>query len=92
MQQCPEDFPDTQVHATFACFEETLLGTVRSELGAQAVDAALDRACDRFGFTPDGRKNSIVLREAFHALAGQGLTSPTLSAVMDQLAALGGRS
>jgi hypothetical protein len=85
----PEDFPDTQVHASFACFEETLLGTVRGELGAQAVEAALDRACDRFGFTPDGRKNGVVLREAFHLLAGQGLTSSTLSALMDRVATLG---
>lgn len=68
----PEDFPDTQVHASFACFEETLLGTVRGELGAQAVEAALDRACDRFGFTHDGRKNGVVLREAFHCSPGKG--------------------
>jgi len=88
----PEDFPDTQVHATFACFEETLLGTVRSELGAQTVDAALNLACGLFGFTPDGRKNSVVLRAALHELAGQGLTSSTLSALMDQVAALGERS
>jgi hypothetical protein len=88
----PEDFPDTQVHGSFACFEETLLGTVRGELGAQAVEAALDRAFDRFGFTPDGRKNGVVLGEAFHLLAGQGLTSPTLSALMDRVATLGAGS
>lgn len=74
------------------CFEETLLGTVRGELGAQAVEAALDRACDRFGFTPDSCKNGVVLREAFHLLAGQGLTSPTLSTLMDRVATLGGGS
>jgi hypothetical protein len=87
-----EDFPVTQGHASFACFEETLLGTVRGELGAQAVEAALDRACDRFGFTSNGRKNGVVLRGAFHLLAGQGLTSPTLSALMDRVATLGAGS
>jgi hypothetical protein len=43
-------------------------------------------------FTPDGRKNGVVLREAFHLLAGQGLTSPTLAALMDRVATLGGGS
>jgi hypothetical protein len=75
----------------FADFEEMLLETVHSER-AQTFEAALDRACDRFGFTRDGRKNSVVLREAFHAVAGQGLTSPTLSALIDRVAALGGGS
>jgi hypothetical protein len=77
------------VQDTFACFQETLLNTVRSELGPQAFEAAHDRACDRFGFTRDGRKNSVVLAEAFQLLAGQGLTSPTLTALMDRIAALG---
>jgi hypothetical protein len=83
--------PDTQVQVTFAYFEETLLATVHREC-AQAFEAALDRACDRFGCTRDGRKRSVVVREAFHAVAGQGLTSSTLSALMDRVAALGGGS
>jgi hypothetical protein len=58
----------------FAYFEEMLLDTVHSER-AQTVEAALHRACDRFGFTRDGRMNSVVVREAFHAVGGQGLTS-----------------
>jgi hypothetical protein len=41
----------------FAYFEEMLLDPVHSQR-AQTFEASLDRACDRFGFTRDGRKNS----------------------------------
>jgi hypothetical protein len=83
-----EDFPDTQVHATFACFEDTLMDTVRSELGAEAAEAALAQACAHFGFTANGRKNGVVLRQALHELASEGMTSATLSDLIDQVTAL----
>lgn len=92
LRQPVEDFPDTRVTSSFACFENTLWDTVRGELGAQAVGQAISRACVNYGFPTDRarNKNSVVLCEALRELALQGATSAMLTQVMDQIESLTG--
>jgi len=90
LEQPLEDFPNTQVRTTFACFENTLWDTVRAELGPQAVGQAVRRASLRYGFPTDraNNKNSVILCEVLRELASQGVMSATLSQMMNRIETL----
>jgi hypothetical protein len=82
------DHPQTQICGDWACFEEKIGNTVRSEIGHDAWDEALLRICRDLGYSDGGTKNSMVMEEVHRRLAEQGLESPSLAGVLD---AIGGR-
>ncbi len=76
----PVDNPQTQVNADWACFQETLERTVRSEVGDDLWNDSLRDAADEVGYVnvDQARKNPVVLRDAYQRLRQRGGGSPTL--------------
>jgi len=74
------------VHDAYACWQFNLGEIVNDELGESYL-AYRDAAAERYGYSPKrAEKVGVVLAEALHAAAQDGLVSRTLAAVAERMA------
>lgn len=86
-----EEFPETQISDGWAVFQDRLAETVRSGIGEQSFDEALEAACASCGFSKDaGNKNAVVLADAFRRLSETGKRSSELDDILGKISALRG--
>jgi len=87
----PEDFPNTQVDETWACFGKNMRATVAAEVGEVAFATALQAEQRRLGVVRHGEKNPLVVQATMARLKEQGLDSPTLTGIIRGIVQLAGR-
>jgi len=83
------DSPATQLHDTWACFEQDLQTTVQGEFGASAYQEAIQEANQMYGFRgKEGQKNPTVLRTTLERLHRAGGRSAALDALVAKISSL----
>lgn len=84
-----EDWPH-RITDQYACFEQKLETTLRSELGPNLFDSLLEECRDRFGYDEDERalKCPLVVQAIIEKGRGQGGETTTLSQIVSQIVAL----
>ncbi len=80
----------TLITDIFACFENKLEVVLEQEIGAGALVAAIDSAMKHFSVErkEDAMKAPALMEYALSQLAGNGLMSPSLEAILDRVQAL----
>jgi putative ATP-dependent endonuclease of OLD family len=86
--------PVTLVSDAFACFENVLENVVKAELGQQLYQTQLDAVKAKYGLSrnEDAIKVPAIMIEVLAAAAKMGATSPTLTKIVEKIAALRSKS
>jgi energy-coupling factor transporter ATP-binding protein EcfA2 len=84
------DFPETQVHATWATFEYELETLLERELGDDALTALISHVADEIGSDRSRRalKNGEVMSRVIEHAYDNGLRLPTLENIVDEVTKL----
>lgn len=87
--RAPQDFPPLTVEAAFACFHTDLEQTLEEEIGVALFNQLLDQVKTTYGMTKRNAaiKNPRVLAAVLRLAADQGMTSPTMAAIVDRIEA-----
>jgi hypothetical protein len=86
----PVDFPPLQVTDDFACFRTDLEKTIRSEIGEEAFDQALEEAKAEFGMARGSQaiKNPALIARVLGVLRADGHVSTSLESIVMRIAKL----
>ena len=86
-----EDWPE-KVTEQFACFKQTLNETLRTEIGEQLFDNALNTFCERLclGKKKYAVRNPQVIQEIINEAQNKGKSSKTLENIISQIIAIRG--
>lgn len=85
-----EDWPDTTVAETYACFSVNLEQTLRQEIGEPLFRSVLDRLKSELGISEDGHalKNPNFVQQLITEAQAQGQACGTLQAIVERIWAL----
>jgi putative ATP-dependent endonuclease of OLD family len=84
------EFPETNVYARHAVFEEEMQRQLKQELPWDTFVQTRNEVAEAMGWArpSEARKNVRVLEETFRRLGDQGITSPTLEATVRSIVRL----
>lgn len=87
-----EDFPDTQVHETWAVLEDNLEALVEAELGKQELSHILEQVADELGSERGKRalKNIEVASRVVELAYERALRLPTLEGIVNSVTRVSG--
>jgi energy-coupling factor transporter ATP-binding protein EcfA2 len=88
--EAPEDWPDTKIKGTFACFKRTLEATLRQEIGDGLFHEVLGQCQTEFTIPKreHAQKNPVVIGELIRRSESRGGTCTTLRSIVESLIAL----